>query len=152
MHAIARQESSFHAKIAAYDGGLGFMQLMPKHIISTAKKINIVLDMNKIKDMNYNIQLGSFYLQDHVEKFKSCLLAIYSYNCGRKRLLQYTKIFGDFHLVNDDMKILSAMEKFPVNISREYGKRVWSNYMIYLILTQGKIDFSNMKLNQIVPF
>ncbi len=152
VHAITRQESSFDSTAVAFDGGLGLMQLMPNSAKSIAAKLNITLDMSKIKDADYNVELGSFYLKNNIEILNSCLLGIYSYNCGKHRVKKYPELFTNFNILKNDLDILDIMEKFPVNISREYGKRVWSNYMIYLVLIHGKLNFSDMKLNQNIPF
>jgi len=132
LYAIARQESRFVPASISTSYALGMMQIMPFLIKDLSKKRHKKMDMNKIFDPRVAIS----YANQHMNYLKSWLyhplFIAYAYNGGigftRKRLR--TK-----HLFRKGKyEPYLSMELIDYRESREYGKKVLANYVIYLNL------------------
>ena len=129
--AIARQESSFDVSAISPAGAYGLMQLMP----STARHIAADLDMSfsrerLLHDGQYNLQLGSAYLADLVERYEgSLLLGVAAYNAGPSRVDSWLDRYGDPR--TDAIGPVNWIEHIPFSETRNYVQRVFESYMIY---------------------
>ncbi len=130
IYAIARQESRFVPASVSRSFALGMMQFMPflvKHV-AKQKGENIDLDdmFNPIKALDY----ANFHLNYLNKYLYHPLFVAYAYNGGigfTKRLIKQTSYFrkGDF-------EPYLSMEKMDNIEAREYGKRVLTNYVVYM--------------------
>ena len=130
VYGVIRQESEFDSKAISRVGARGMMQIMP----ATAKKVssNLKLSYSKKRltsDVQYNITLGSNYLNNLINQYDSYLLALIGYNAGPRRINRWIKKYGDPRKENIDT--ISWIEKIPIKETRLYVKIVLSNMQVY---------------------
>ena len=123
VYAVIKQESAFDPKAISRVGARGIMQIMP----ATGKKMSKELKLNYSKkrltsDMQYNIKIGSYYLNSLIEEYDSYLLALIGYNAGPRRIKRWIKKFGDPR--NKNIDTASWIEKIPIKETRLYVKIV----------------------------
>lgn len=132
---IMRAESSYKKDVISPVGALGLMQVMP----GTGMKIAEML-----KEKNFNprgllepetaVKIGSRYLQRLDKKFENNIpLVAAAYNAGPHRVSNWLSNFG-----NLDMD--EFVEHIPFLETRNYVKKVVSNFQIYNVLYGNKKD------------
>jgi len=139
--AIARQESRFVPASVSPSYALGMMQIMPFLIKHLAKERREKLDLN---DM-FNPYTAISYADQHLDYLNKWLyhplFVAYAYNGGigfTKRHVLKTK-----HLFKEgEFEPYLSMELIDYVESREYGKKVLTNYIIYLNLFGEKATLS----------
>ena len=90
IYAIARQESAFSTRARSSAGARGLMQLMPATARQTARKTGLKHRDSYLYDPEYNIQLGSQYLNELLQKFNgNRILAAAAYNAGPHRVAKW---------------------------------------------------------------
>ncbi len=120
---VMRAESRYRIDARSPVGATGLMQLMPY----TAEKVAVLLNLNytDLFDPQINIQLGVRYLKRLYNKWQSKIpLVAASYNAGPHRVKRWVKSFG--HLEMDEF-----IEHIPFWETRNYTKKVVSNYLVY---------------------
>jgi soluble lytic murein transglycosylase len=122
VYAIARQESRFIPAVVSRSYALGTMQIMP--FLIQNMKGNI---FNQF-DYKENIKLGVKYLKWLFSKLNDPLMVAYAYNGGIGFVNR--KVIPNFKYKGKYEPFLS-MELIPYDESREYGKKVITNYVIY---------------------
>ena len=122
VYAIARQESRFVPASVSRSYALGTMQIMP--FLVREYKSNVF----KQFDYKENIRLGVKHLKWLFRKLKDPLMVAYAYNGGigfvKRKVLPYFKYKGEF-------EPFLSMELVKYDESREYGKKVLANFVIY---------------------
>ena len=130
IYAIARQESRFVPASVSRSFALGLMQFMPFLIDHVAKQKGEIIDYDEIFKPRKAIEYANYHL-DYLEKYLYHPLFIaYAYNGGigfTKRLITNPKYFRE-----GAFEPYLSMEKIPNVEAREYGKRVLTNYVIYM--------------------
>jgi soluble lytic murein transglycosylase len=131
IHGIIRQESMFDAKANSPAGALGLMQLMPPTAREVAGKMGKPYSKSQLTlNPNYNIALGSYYLDELVNRFDGAYpLAIASYNAGPGRVGRWLDTFGDPR--DGDVDLLDWIEMIPVYETRNYVQRVLEATYVY---------------------
>ena len=130
IYAIARQESRFVPASVSRPFALGMMQFMPFLIDHVAKKKGERIDYDAIFKPKKAISYADFHL-DYLNKWLyHPLFVAYAYNGGigfTKKLIRKKNYFrkGAF-------EPYLSMEKMSNVEAREYGKRVLTNYVVYL--------------------
>jgi soluble lytic murein transglycosylase len=134
IHAIILQESGFHHYARSRTGARGLMQLMPRTARGVARKLRLRYNIRSLrsKDPDYNVTLGSKYLEQLVDKWDgSYILAIASYNGGPLNASKWVKKFGDPREIKDTEKLIDWIEQIPFAETRNYVQRVLENLQIY---------------------
>lgn len=127
---IVRQESGFDPTVRSPAGALGMMQLMPSTASIVARKLGYDYGSGRLEDADYNMQLGSAYLGQLVDKFDgSYLLAAAAYNAGPGRPTQWTSICGDPRASSTDPT--DFIECIPFTETRNYVMRVLEATEVY---------------------
>jgi soluble lytic murein transglycosylase len=128
---IMRQESSFDVGAVSPSGARGLMQLMPPTATAVAKELGIPIAVSTLTvDANYNVRLGTTYLQDMLTRFDNCLpLAAAAYNAGPHRVAQWLSENGDPRTGPIDM--VDWVELIPSAETRNYVQRVSENVVMY---------------------
>jgi len=130
IYAIARQESRFVPASVSRSFALGMMQFMPFLIDHVAKQKSQHIDYDDIFKPQKAIEYANYHL-DYLNKWLyHPLFVAYAYNGGigfTRRLLRQKEYFrkGPF-------EPYLSMEKMTNAQAREYGKKVLTNYVIYL--------------------
>jgi len=122
VYAIARQESRFIPASVSRSYALGTMQLMPFLVRDYHSDV--------FEQFNYteNVKLGVKHLKWLFSKLHDPLMVAYAYNGGigflKNKVLSYFKYKGKY-------QPFLSMELVPYDESREYGKKVIANFIIY---------------------
>ncbi len=132
IYAIARQESRFVPAAVSRSFALGMMQLMPFLIDHIAKQQNEKIDYDEIFDPIKAIEYANIHLDYLTKYLYHPLFIAYAYNGGigfTKRLIRKKSFFrkGKF-------QPYLSIESVPNLETREYGKKVLTNYVVYLNL------------------
>ena len=133
LYAIARQESRFIPASVSPSYALGMMQIMPFLIKHLSKERNEKMDLNKM----FNPYVAISYADQHMDYLDKWLyhplFTAYAYNGGigftKKRVLKTKHLFK-----KGKYEPYLSMELIDYVESREYGKKVLTNYVIYLNL------------------
>ncbi len=130
IYAIARQESRFIPSSISRSYALGAMQFMPFLAKHYANRLHIAkFDLDMMFDENVSLSMAKVHLEYLRKRLHHPLLIAYAYNGGIgfvKREIVQRGIFE-----NGEFQPFLGMELVPYPESREYGKRVLSNYYIY---------------------
>ena len=122
VYAIIRQESRFIPASVSSSYALGAMQLMP-FLVRSYKG-----DVFKQFTYKQNISIGVKQLKYLFKQLKNPLMVAYAYNAGigfvKRRVLPNFKYHGKY-------EPFLSMELIPYDESREYGKKVLANFVIY---------------------
>ncbi|CAA6821892.1 MAG: Soluble lytic murein transglycosylase precursor (EC [uncultured Sulfurovum sp.] len=132
LYAIARQESRFIPASVSPSYALGMMQIMPFLIKHLAKERQQEIDLNEM----FNPYLAVNYANQHLNYLNKWLynplLVAYAYNGGigfTKRTVRSSHMFK-----KGKYEPFLSMELIDYPEAREYGKKVLTNYVIYLNL------------------
>jgi len=132
---LIRQESSFDVQAQSSVGARGLMQLMPATAAGVARKLGLPASLPALtSDADYNMRLGSAYLQDLLVRFDSALpLAIAGYNAGPGRVVDWLAANPTAPVdVGDPAEdMIDWIEQIPFNETRNYVQRVIENIVIY---------------------
>jgi soluble lytic murein transglycosylase len=128
---LTRQESSFNAAAVSPSGALGLMQLLPGTARDVADKLNVPFFQDKLtRDPAYNVQLGSQYLADMLQRFGgSYELALAAYNAGPNRVSRWLESIGDPRKGKLDM--IDWIESIPFRETRNYVQRIMEAVAVY---------------------
>jgi soluble lytic murein transglycosylase len=139
--AIVRQESLFDSDAQSGAGARGLMQLMP----ATARHVSGKLGIKYRKSLltanpEYNLQLGSYYINYLIEKFDgSYVLAIASYNAGPSNVRDWLERFGDPRKARTPEDVIHWIEQVPFKETRNYIQRVLENAQVYRYLLNNQV-------------
>jgi len=130
IYAIARQESRFVPASVSRSFALGMMQFMPFLIDHVAKEKGEKIDYDDIFNPYKAIEYADYHLDYLTKYLYHPLFIAYAYNGGigfTKRLIRRR---GNFR--PGAFEPYLSMEKIKNVEAREYGKRVLTNYVIYM--------------------
>lgn len=120
VYGVMRQESLFISDIKSPAGAVGLMQLMPATARQMGKSLGVEAPRWKLIDSEFNIQLGTKYLNHVLSKFDDNIaLATAAYNAGPSRV---TKWIADRPVALD-----LWVETIPFDETRAYVRRVIFN-------------------------
>lgn len=134
---ITRQESEFDNTARSPSGALGMMQLLPSTAKETARKNDIEFDVRKLYEPEYNMTLGSLYLQKMIDNYDgSIIMAIAAYNGGPGNVYKWVQKFGRPQQSIDGA--VEWIENIPFAETRNYVQRVLENLQIYRYIEAQK--------------
>jgi len=129
-HALIRQESQFKSDAGSPVGAQGLMQLMPATAKEVAKKIGVGYNAARLTDPDYNVRLGTRFIQDQIDAFDgSYILALAGYNAGPRRAREWIEAFGDPR--KPDVDPVDWIEMIPIYETRNYVQRIIENLQFY---------------------
>lgn len=132
VYAITRQESSFDEFARSPVGARGYMQLMPKTAIETARKIGMknYKEKAQLTKGEINLQLGSAYFNQLLTRYQgNRILATAAYNAGPNRVDRWKFIQNDKN--QQGLLMDSWIETIPYKETRRYVKNVLAYNVIY---------------------
>jgi soluble lytic murein transglycosylase len=131
MAALIRQESEFDPQVVSVTGARGLSQIQPTTGKDLAGRIKVTYTAAKLFQPDYNIQLGTFYV-DHLTKQLggNVEAALASYNAGMSRAKVWLK-WGDFR------EPAEFIETVPITQTREYIQAVLRNAWAYREIYEG---------------
>ena len=143
FYAIGRQESRLMAGGISSVFAMGMMQIMPflSKAIAKQKKERLFLpDMFKPRK---NINYAQYHLKNLTRKLKHPLFIAYAYNGGRGYLRRQFKK-GLFPKKKPAYEPFLSMESLSYPETREYGKKVLANYIIYSQLFKNPTSLTHL--------
>jgi soluble lytic murein transglycosylase len=133
---ITRQESGFDPNVRSGAGARGMMQLMPSTAAILARKIGVSYSPGRLDDPDYNMRLGSTFLDQLVTQFSgSYVMAAAGYNAGPSRPTQWAASCGDPRGGSTDP--IDYIECIPFSETRNYVMRVLENMQVYRARLNG---------------
>ncbi len=130
FYAIGRQESRLIAGGISHVFAMGMMQIMPFLSKSIAKKKREKLYLPDMFRPEKNIAYAKYHLKNLQRRLKHPLFIAYAYNGGRGYLRKQLKK-GLFSDKRSRYEPFLSMELLSYPETREYGKKVLANYVIY---------------------
>ena len=122
--AVIKTESNFNENVESNEGAKGLMQIMDSTAKEIAKKNNIELTDENILDPEINIEIGTIYLSQLIEKYNSVELAIAAYNAGHGNV--------DKWISQDTLKEDGTdAENIPFKETNMYVRKVMRDWKIY---------------------
>ena len=132
--AVIKAESNFDNKIKSHKGAIGLMQIMEDTAIEIASKEGLQIDESNVKEKllnpDININIGTKYLQELIEKYDNIELALTAYNAGTGNV---NKWIEDGIIKKDG----SNIEKVPFKETNKYVRTILRNYRIYREIYQN---------------
>ncbi len=130
IYAIARQESRFVPASVSRSFALGMMQFMPFLIKHIAKEKGKQMDLDDMFNPYKAIEYADYHLNYLTKYLHHPLFIAYAYNAG----IGFTKkhITNHKNFRKGSYEPYMSMETMNNTEAREYGKKVLTNYVIYL--------------------
>lgn len=88
---VINTESSFDVNIKSSKGAIGLMQLMPSTAKWLCERLGEEYKEKKLYEPEFNIKLGTYYLQYLTNKFSNIDTAIAAYNAGEGIVASWLK-------------------------------------------------------------
>jgi soluble lytic murein transglycosylase len=89
--ALMAQESTFTAEIRSHANAYGLMQIMPPTGRQYAKKLGIKpFSTAMLRQPEVNVQIGTQYFRDLIDKYGGAHFALASYNAGESRVNRWS--------------------------------------------------------------
>ncbi len=139
IHSIIKQESGFTGRIVSRKNARGIMQIIPSTAKDIARKLNIKFKKNKLFEKEYNIKLGTTYLDKLAETFKNNqTLILAAYNAGPGSVKKWLARNGDFDKLKTNSEKADWIERISFKETRNYIKIITPNNIIYKIILDLK--------------
>jgi soluble lytic murein transglycosylase len=123
LMAIARRESAFFPRARSPVGARGLMQLMPATGKAVARKTGMRLDIADLYSVEHNLDLGSAYYQQLLQRFKgNRAVALAAYNAGPNRVQ---------HWIGKGLPLDAWIETIPYRETRDYVKAVLAYSVVF---------------------
>lgn len=127
LMAITRQESAFAPDARSPVGASGLMQLMPRTAQQMAQQQGLQFSPDHLLNPDYNIGLGSSYLDHLYERFEgNRVLATAAYNAGPSRVKKWLQ-----ELPKESVPADVWIEAIPYAETRNYVQNVLTYSAIY---------------------
>ena len=128
IFAVIKAESNFDSKAVSNKNAIGLMQLMEETAKDLARKENIELDYNNVKedlcDVYKNINIGTKYLSTLLERYQNKELALAAYNAGIGTIDNWI----EKGIIKSDG---SDIENIPYKETNNYVRKILRDYKIY---------------------
>ena len=151
IYALARQESLFIPSVVSASYALGMMQFMPFLANAIGKKELKIpnFDEDDLFKTDIAFKFANHHL-NYLDKFLyHPLFTAYAYNGGigfTKKLITRDDMFKE-----GKFEPFLSLEFVPVAETRNYGKKVLANYVIYMALNGSNIKISQLFENLTKP-
>jgi soluble lytic murein transglycosylase len=133
LYAIARQESKFVPSSVSRSFALGMMQIMPFLVDHISKERGEKIDYDDMFDPRKALVYANHHMNYLNKWLKHPLFVAYAYNAGigyTKRMLLAGRLFKS----TSGLEPWLSIEAIDNAQAREYGKKVLTNYVIYMNL------------------
>jgi soluble lytic murein transglycosylase len=125
IYALIKTESNFKPNAVSTSNAKGLMQLMYATAKEIAQKNQIELTEENILEPDININLGTIYIAELLEKYECKELALAAYNAGSGNVDKWIKN----GVIKSDG---SDIEKIPYKETNTYVRKIMRDYKIYL--------------------
>lgn len=126
--AVIKTESNFNENALSNKNAYGLMQITAETAQWSSSKMGIVdFKLDMLKDPEYNIKIGCWYLNNLDKEFNNFDLVLAAYNGGRGNVQKWLK--NSNHSVDG-----KNLQYIPFKETDKYVKKVNVNYSIYRFL------------------
>jgi len=129
VYAIMRQESNFIPAALSHSFALGLMQMMPFLVKAMRKDMKLNTSYEDMFQPETNLKYALKHLKWMKKSLYHPLFMAYAYNGGMGFLRKHLRTTGAFSHAKYEPFL--SMEMMRNSESREYGKRVLANYVMY---------------------
>lgn len=143
--AIIKTESGFDVNAISKKKALGLMQVIPETIQYISQKYSVEVGINDIFDPEVNIEIGTLYIKNLIERFGSTDRAILAYNAGPSVVKKWIEN-GIEDVYDDEYKWV------PYEETRNYIKRVHKARKGYQFLIEHNISVPQTLQNYFIDF
>ena len=124
IYAVIKAESNFNANAKSSKNAIGVMQLMQSTAEDVAKDLDLKVSEVDLQNVETNINLGTKYLSDLLEKYQDKGIAVTAYNAGIGTV--------DNWIQNGTIKADgSDLENIPYKETNNYVRKILRDYKIY---------------------
>ena len=136
---LIREESLYNPFAVSYVGALGLMQLMPTTANVVARGLGLAKPAREeLFNPQANIQLGTTYVNELLEKFKGNLVhTVAAYNAGPAAVKRWI-------VRNKGKQADEFVESISYRETRGYVKRVLGSYRVYRTLGVGSCQAASL--------
>lgn len=128
IFALIKAESNFDKDAISSRNAIGLMQLMEETAKDVARKNDIELDLENVKeelcDIYKNIEIGTCYLSTLMEKYENKELALAAYNAG----IGTVDGWIEKGIIKKDG---TDIENIPYKETNNYVRKILRDYKIY---------------------
>ncbi len=124
IYALIKAESNFDPDAVSHQNAQGLMQLMTTTAEEIANKNGIELTDENILEPDININLGTIYIADLLEKYECTEIALAAYNAGSGNVDKWIKN----GIIQPDG---SDIENIPFKETNTYVRKIMRDYRIY---------------------
>ena len=124
IYAIIKVESNFDENAVSKSNAKGLMQIMTATAQEIADKYGINLTEENITDPKINIEIGTIYISQLLEKYNNKQVALAAYNAGQGNV---NKWITQETIKSDG----SDIENIPFPETNMYVRKVMRDYNIY---------------------
>ena len=129
--ALIAQESTFVPDIRSSSHAVGLMQLLPSTARQVARVLKLKYSLRLLTNPETNIQLGTAYLADMINRFSELHLALASYNAGPHRVVKWIA-------ERPDVDREEFIDDIPFSETQNYVKRILGTAEDYRRLYGGE--------------
>lgn len=131
IFALIKAESNFDKEAISSRNAIGLMQLMEETAKDVARKNEIELNSENIKeelfDVNKNVDIGTCYLATLIKKYQNKEVALAAYNAG----IGTVDGWIEKGIIKSDG---TDIEKIPYKETNNYVRKIIRDYKIYQYL------------------
>ena len=124
IYAIIKAESNFERDAVSKQNAQGLMQLMYSTAEEIAESIDLELTEENIFEPEINIQLGTKYISNLLQKYECVEVALAAYNAGSGNVDKWIK---NGTIKSDG----SDIENIPYKETNAYVRKIMRDYEIY---------------------
>lgn len=128
IFAVIKAESNFKNEAVSHKGAIGVMQIMKETGEEIAKTIGLNLDAGSIEEelgkLDNNINIGTKYLSNLLEKYQNEEVALAAYNAGIGTVDNWI----EKGIIQSDG---SDIENIPYKETNNYVRKILRDYEIY---------------------
>ena len=124
LYAIIKAESNFESDAVSKQNAQGLMQLMYSTAEEIAESIDLELTEENIFEPEINIQLGTKYISNLLQKYECVEVALAAYNAGSGNVDKWIK---NGTIKSDG----SDIENIPYKETNAYVRKIMRDYEIY---------------------
>lgn len=128
IYAVIKAESNFESEAVSNKSAIGIMQIVEDTAIDVARKNNIDIDTENIKeellDIENNINIGTKYLSTLLNQYGNIEVALAAYNAGIGTVNNWI----EKQIIKADG---SDIENIPYKETNNYVRKILRDYDIY---------------------
>jgi len=124
IYAIIKAESNFESKIESNKNAKGLMQIIYSTGQEVAESIDLEITEEELYNEEININIGTKYISNLIQKYNNKELALAAYNAGTGNVDKWI----EQGILNKDG---NNIEKIPFKETNNYVRKVIRNYRIY---------------------